>query len=294
MNEDSQSWEDRCNRYFSSLSDTEKDYGQEKHMSGVQTSNIVPDNEYGDNSYVDRVPECKHGGSDEATPWKSLSEMRRLYSEHSMMRYTRKLMSTLDIHGARMSSRSSTVVEMVVWFVLMAAALGATVYLCYLIVHNYRNSERLYALKKHPGYDRTTLTLTFCNLNILKNSSISSDSRFSVLTSPTDPTIPIIDNSPQTSLKALLNTNAKLTSRLEADLGDNVEGFVEQLQRNVIVQELLIQSNVSLVQRLRKYQRPNVLMEVLGVTLAEVDALGYRADEMLVNCWTDDTACVER
>lgn len=287
MDDDCQSWEDRCNRYFSSLSDTEKDHGQEKHtvMTSREAANNIQD-KVGDQPSVEA-----NGGTYNTPQWRSLSEMRKLYTEHWGFRYTRRIMSVIDIHGAKASYRANSKVEIIVWLLIILAAVGVTAYLCYLIVIDCTRSDKVLVTTLENSNIKDGISITICNMNLLKRSLVTASSRFSQFTNSQTSAIVTNQTVPVLSLEDLVRSNENLFKFLKSNLDPEFNTVVDSLRPNFVIKEMMTGSSVPLVQRLLGYGRPDVLAEVLGVTTAEVEALGHASDDMLIDCWMDNRKC---
>ena len=306
MDEDCQSWEDRCNRYFSSISDTEKDHGQEKHASTThelgneqtreheRTGNVGSECTVGD---ALKPPGNTVAGSVKPLPWKSLSEMRKLYSEHRVLRHARKMMAVLDIHGSRMSYKASTVGEMVLWLIVVLVCVAATAYCSYTLITDYVNQEPIYNIRTEGQSERTRLSVSVCNMNILKSSLIPFNSRLYILKNASADRITPSNYQPSMitpfSIKFddLIGVNSQLSNRLLTNFGDMASVVLDELRDNIVVKEMFTTSNITLIRRLLAYGRPDLVLEMLGITRSEVERSGYGVEDMLVDCWMDDYKC---
>lgn len=293
MEEECQSWEDRCNRYFSSLSDTEKDHGQEKHAA--EDHRNIPNSELDRHGNVDEITKSERDddGNKRTIPWKSLSEMRKLYSEHWVLRHSRKVLAGLDIHGSRISYRAKTRTEMLAWLLISLAGIAVTVYLVYALIDDYSNNRTYNVIKHGNGKlnNKSRLSVTICNMNVLKSSLVDGNSRLSMLKNYTDGTSTNQYFTTPVNIQNIISANVQLSMLLREKLSDDIDTFVDNLKDNVIIQELLTSSSKSLIQRLQKYGRPDLLVEILGLTRSEVESMGYTDKDLIQDCWIDEHIC---
>ena len=99
-------WKDRCERYFSSISDTGKDRDQEKHGGDEQRN--TRENHASNELLVN-----------EEKVWKDLSEVRNALSEHWLIRKARSTLFMLDVHGSKVASKTKSSVGFVFWLFIV-------------------------------------------------------------------------------------------------------------------------------------------------------------------------------
>ncbi|XP_052795480.1 uncharacterized protein LOC128228292 [Mya arenaria] len=282
MEEDSRSWEERCDRYFSSISDTEKDRGQEKHLPPPTTPEYTP---AAGNGHSQQIPGTDRV-EDNVQPWSNLSDLKLPLAKNKVLRRVQSgALARVDVHGTRMLATSTSLLEAAVWSVFMLGSLAVTAYLGYLIVSNFQTSGTVFKLQEH-ALKRKEFRFSVCNLNLVKKSSIENSPSSSFL----EELIGRTNESSRTEqlkrdVKQVLESNGHFSEWIEDD------AFIEYLEADVVVQEMQKLSGGSLVRRLAAYQNPGLLRRLGAVATADVQRHGHTASGALLDCWMGNRRC---
>ena len=267
------SWRARCDRYFTSLTDS--DTNGEKESKGDNTG-------------------TKGNKSGEKETWKSLSELKKQTKERRG--YTKRLLSVLDIHGTRVCGSTNNVYECMTWLFIILASVSALAYLVYLQIDAYNSHTSHFETLDIETFAKTeTPLVSFCNRNILRKSTVS-DTRFADLAHVDLETIALSNNtsSQKGDVKNIIGSNKKLNELL-AEAGYRVrDAIVAELEDDIISRGLLQSSNISMLQYLALNGRPGMLLEYLEPTLSEIRLLGHKSKDMIVKCFLGGRACKDR
>ncbi|XP_045156231.2 amiloride-sensitive sodium channel subunit alpha-like [Mercenaria mercenaria] len=278
---ESQSWKDRCDRYFSSISDTGKDRDQEKHAKNDS-----------ENTRERRV--MKNGLLDDNDKeWRDLSEVRNVFSEYWLLRSARRVMSMLDIHGARVASKTTGTVGFIIWMIIVVISVLTFGSLLYFILRDYSDEPstfRINSIRQSKGLISDDISLTVCNLNVIKKSQLV-NSGLNDLDDLINGKNIIVTREETNTVREELETNKKLKAFLLTRNTDTFSEFVASTENDIVVQELTRSSNLSLLHRLSQYGKPGLLKEVVQLSKADVEKMGHATNETLVKCWKDNRQC---
>lgn len=182
---------------------------------------------------------------------------------------------------------------MLAWLLISLAGIAVTVYLVYALIDDYSYNRTYYVSKHGNGKlnNKSRLSVTICNMNVLKSSLVDGNSRLSMLKNYTDGTSTNQYFTTPVNIQNIISANVQLSMLLREKLSDDMDTFVDNLKDNVIIQEMLTSSSKSLIQRLQKYGRPDLLVEILGLTRSEVESMGYTDKDLIQDCWIDEHRC---
>ncbi|WAR00972.1 hypothetical protein MAR_025344 [Mya arenaria] len=108
MEEDSRSWEERCDRYFSSISDTEKDRGQEKHLPPPTTPEYTP---AAGNGHSQQIPGTDRV-EDNVQPWSNLSDLKLPLAKNKVLRRVQSgALARVDVHVCNLNLVKKSSIE---------------------------------------------------------------------------------------------------------------------------------------------------------------------------------------
>lgn len=265
------SWKARCDRYFTSLTD-----------SGANGDDDSTEN--------DTVPKGdKSGGKG---TWKSLSELKK----HTKFRrnYLKRLFSVVDIHGARICGSTNNVYEFIIWLFIILASVSALAYLVYLQVDKYNSpSSKFETLDIGTFVNRDTPLVSFCSRNKIKKSKVIG-SRFADLANIDLDNVVSSNNNdsikPDT-IKNIIDSNKKLVKLLSESGDDIKETILSELEDNIISRGLLQSSNMSVLTYLVINGWTDLIFNYLAPTFSEIEGLGHKMNDMLVRCFLDGREC---
>ncbi|XP_060572309.1 acid-sensing ion channel 5-like isoform X2 [Ruditapes philippinarum] len=278
---ESQSWKDRCDRYFTSISDTGKDRDQEK------TAKNDSENSREKRASLDDFFDDGEKG------WKDLSEIKKAFSEHWFLRHIRNALSVLDIHGSNIASKAKNTVGFTIWAILTLVSVITFGILLYFMLQEYLNrpsSFRVTSLSTSERVVSSDISLTVCNLNVIKKSRLP-DTGLNELHKFVSGETKAAPRTEKVTVKEMIESNEKLTEFVTEHNPGKVSELVKSIENDVIVQELIHSSEESLLFRLSKYARPQILREVTHITKDDVERAGHVTNETLVQCWRDNSEC---
>ena len=272
--DETNSWKDRCDRYFTSLTDSEENNGKDSKKEHTDTK--------------DR--------KDREETWKSLSELKR---QGNGYKHVKRALSVLDIHGVKIFTSSKNVLESAAWFVIITASIAAMIYVIYLQVYEYNTQTNTFVTTEIKTKFRNTdkPLVSFCNRNILKKSSVSG-TRFADLLdieNVNPPTNYISDG--QEFVTDIFESNKKLKDLLTDVFNDKGDNFISALQNDVaikILDEASKNKNVSVIHALALAGNSDILLDYLEPSITEIQVYGHKMKEMFVRCIIDGRECKER
>ena len=288
MEEDTGSWKERCDRYFTSLTDTD-----------VRQDNNDKDTKNGKS-------DTHNDNTAEKDSWKNLSEFKQ---DTNRMLRLKKVLHVLDIHGTRILCAGKHWLECVLWFMIISASLAVLVYVIYLQVTDYQKqvNERTFetvAIQNDAMNSERPLVsslnsarplVSFCNRNTLKKSAVSG-TRFADLANM-DSGI-VTSQHEHASIKDtpsnVLKSNHKLNSLLKEQLGDELDRFMRELEDDISIKLLSESSNTSLLYSLAMAGTSDILLRYLQPSRTEIQEIGHKMKDMLVRCIVDGRDCRER
>ncbi|CAG2223563.1 ENACD [Mytilus edulis] len=252
MDEEGSNWQDRCERYFTSLTDSDKQRQRDKKLK-------------------DKMDEdC----------WKKLTEKTDKSKRKKKVQYWFR---ALDIHGLHFAGSVRNSLECVVWVLLTIIACGALSFLLYLTVNGYLNQNNYLELKMssmtYKNHPPTFVTV--CNLNLFRKSSLlANQGRFSKLVNINSG---VFSPQPVTSTEQLMK-NSDIWSILK---NSGVLSYASQLDQDFLPYSGMITSDDwgSLYGASMKYGF-GVWTEAVRPTLSELKLLGHKQSDMIVECFT--------
>lgn len=267
------SWRARCNRYFTSLADSDADGDKEVK---------------GDKSYTKN-----NAQTDENETWKSLSELRKV--GNGKRNYIKRMLSVLDIHGAKICGFSNKVFENIVWLVIIVGSISVLVYLVHLQVKQYNTQTRTFETTNIETASQNTDSpmVSFCNRNILKKSSLGG-TRFSVLL---DIDVDKISNvtiagiNYHDTIKNTIESNKKLLALISRNESSLKETVITELEGDIMAQALTQTPKLSALQYLTLRGRYDQVLDYLKPSLAELQVHGHKIEDMIVKCTLDGREC---
>lgn len=252
MDDEGSNWQDRCERYFTSLTDSDKQRQRDKKLK-------------------DKMDEdC----------WKKLTEKTDKSKRKKKVQYWFR---ALDIHGLHFAGSVRNSLECVVWVLLTIIACGALSFLLYLTVNGYLNQNNYLELKMssmtYKNHPPTFVTV--CNLNLFRKSSLlANQGRLSKLVNINSG---VFSPQPVTSTEQLMK-NSDIWSILK---NSGVLSYASQLDQDFLPYSGMITSDDwgSLYGASMKYGF-GVWTEAVRPTLSELKLLGHKQSDMIVECFT--------
>ncbi|ESP00343.1 hypothetical protein LOTGIDRAFT_238585 [Lottia gigantea] len=254
-------WKEKCDRYFSSMGDLTE-----------QKSN---------NTRRELLP-----ASDSDT---ILSKRNR--------QSIRKWVNGLDLHGSSFLSASRSKFTMAIWLILILFSLASYGLLTYLLINDYFHQAPKLVLTSatRETHIDPSLSVTFCNLNILKVSKLSA-TRFEKLRNLLPKTVNA--NAPQTDrnsapLSDMLRTT-NLWETLQSNLGENLTSFLSEIEHEFSAYE-----NQETDQDLESLYHAALegdlssIYDALRLSRHDIQSLGHQRTEMLRHCWINGRNCLE-
>lgn len=278
---DSQSWQDRCERYFTSLSDTGKDRDQEKHHRN-ESENSREKRDHEDMDDNDKV-------------WKDLSEVRKRFSEYWLVRRARTVLSVLDCHGARVAGKTKGTPWVIFWMVIVLISVVTLGVLLFYIMTEYINQAPAYRIINMTSHklDSSEISLTVCNLNLIRKSKLT-DPELNDLKLFLDGVNQNERTAEKSSAKEVINANLELKALLLNKFSDKLSDVFAYFDEDVVMQELTSSSDVPLLHRLSSYGKPELLKEVARVSKTLVEQFGHKTNKTLAQCLIGNRLCQEK
>lgn len=279
-----QSWKERCDRYFSSISDTGKDRDQEKQTKN--DSENSRDKRAARNEFFD----------DGEKGWKDLSEIKNAYSENSFVRNVRYILSMLDVHGSKLATKTKGTVGFIIWMILIVGFIISLSILLYFMLTDYLRESSTFRITGIASSERappSDMSLTVCNLNVIKKSKLA-DTSLQDLNLFISGNTKLSKTPDRSSVSEVFENNEKLKEFVTRHNPGKISELIKIIENDVIVQELTSSSDLSLLYRLSKYGRPQILKEVIQLSVNDLEKAGNEANETLVRCWKDYTKCQPR
>ena len=273
VEDDTDSWKDRCDRYFTSLTDSDG-----KADNPEKPSMHVSDGKFG-----------------EKENWKSLGELKKQESKRSY--HLKRSLLLLDIHGTRICGTAKHMLEQIVWIVIIIASVAAIVYVIKIQVDAYHKQTRVFETIAVQTDVRNSggSMVSFCNKNMLRKSTVTG-TRFADLVD-IDSGIQTAHINVKTNKETTTNvikSNKKLNALLTEQLGESLDDFMTELQDDIAIKILSETSNVSVLYSLAVNGSSDILLDYLNPSLTEEQIHGHTKEDMLVRCILDGRACRER
>lgn len=255
MDDEGSNWQERCERYFTSLTDSDKQRQRDNKMKEKMNK------------------DC----------WKSLAEKSDQSKRKNSVQYWFR---ALDVHGIHFAGSVRNSLECVVWVLLTVIACGALSFLLYLTVNSYLDQNNHLKLKmSSTSYKKHPATIvSVCNLNLFRKSSLSANQgRFSKLLNINSG---VFNPQPVSSTEQLLK-NSDIWSIMKNSLGSGVLSYTSQLDQDFLPFSGMITSDdwESLYGASMKYGF-GVWAEAVRPTLSEFKLIGHKPSDMIVECFT--------
>ncbi|XP_060074891.1 amiloride-sensitive sodium channel subunit gamma-like [Ylistrum balloti] len=266
MDDESNSWQHRCERYFNSISESDERRGGYKRSQ--EGANM----------------EWKHltGFTNEAK------------KRSSAFSRAKRWMRQLDIHGCSRIGYAS-VLESVIWMIIAILAFGALTYVVYLYAVIYLKSTQFKTLSyKIPPFSSSSPNITICNSNILRKSALlRSQNRFQSLLNVSAKTNKILQQRQQTlTAKELLERSSlhgELTKLLPQD---ELASLYSELEEEYLPYSYMSSpSDYGSLYLWGIQEGVEILREVVTPTKSELLTYGHRKDMLIVHCWADGKNC---
>ena len=193
-------WRERCERYFSSITDVRKDSdtagpadlsnhkkkdkdGKKKNKSkkaapqkqtNVNVNNVL-------STATAAAAERTTKQTTKKTTMKKTTEDRVIIRANGKAYRTkqrpfkgpRRWLSSLDLHGTSMLQRTESVLFFLVWILITLAGCAVFGYLLYLVVDDFLDDSSHFRVMVGAGFD-LSLAVSVCNINPLRKSHLSS------------------------------------------------------------------------------------------------------------------------
>lgn len=268
MDEDSNSWQHRCERYFTSISESD----ERRERWGY-----------------DRIQEGP------IMEWKHLTELANdAKRRSSAFSRAKRWMRQLDIHGCSRVGYAS-VVESVFWIIISVLGFGALSYIVYLYADIYQNASHFQTLSyKIPPFSSSSPNITICNNNILRKSALQqSQNRFQALLDVSTKTNKILQQRQQTlTAKELLERTTlyeNLTSLLQPS---ELASLYSELEEEYLPYSYMSSpTDYGSLYLWGIQEGVEILREVVNPTKSELQTYGHRKDTLIVHCWADGKNC---
>ncbi|KAK3604714.1 hypothetical protein CHS0354_018954 [Potamilus streckersoni] len=276
MEEDTGSWKERCERYFTSMTD----------LGGKENS---PDTSGSSGNQ-------KHE-NDEDKQWKNLAELPGKQRNIKLFNEFKRWFSVLDIHGARYGGKTPNTVEFLMWCIIAVAAFGALSFTVYIQVSDSFSSPRHFQTSEITEMRPSEVipNITICNVNILKKSRLT-NTRFNGLLS-LEPShfnqsqVSIISSID--SVKRILHSKSSVWSFLSEKAGAGLSDILLTLGEDYLIgTETTNLTNFQLAYNVGlRGDLTTVMREFVKPTENELSDFGHRREETLLECWIDGRRC---
>lgn len=247
MDEEGSNWKDRCERYFTSLTDSDKQRQKDQKM--------------------------------QSNEWKSLGAKSN-NSKRAKMQYW---LRALDIHGLHFAGSTRNSLECAVWFLIALVSAGGLVFMLYLSINGYINQDNYLQLKSSTLSNKRipSTYISICNLNVFKRSKLLQSSRLSKLAN-----IDFGSFNPQqySSAKLLLETK-EIWPILQRALGGGIDDFVSDLNHDFLPYAGMTKSDdwESLYGASKTYGF-EIWRDAVNPSLSEIRQFGHQPNDMVVQC----------
>ncbi|XP_061172242.1 uncharacterized protein LOC133181699 [Saccostrea echinata] len=141
-------WKDRCDRYFTSISESES------------------------------VGNGECDKSKQKKKWKTLRDVTSddFTNSTSNFEVVKHWFSAIDIHGLRLAGTTANVLESIIWIIVPCVAFGGFVFFVYLNFSVYLQQLSSYQIESRSDRPSVPVYVTVCNKNKLRFSVVSSSS----------------------------------------------------------------------------------------------------------------------
>ncbi|XP_033750780.1 uncharacterized protein LOC117334998 isoform X2 [Pecten maximus] len=268
MDGDSNSWQHRCERYFTSISESDERRGGWGYMRTPDEPNME---------------------------WKNLAGLaNEAKKRSSAFSRAKRWMRQLDIHGCGRVGYASFV-ESVFWILISVLAFGALSYVVFLYAEIYLNTSHFQTLSyKIPPFSSSSPNITICNNNKLRKSALQhSQNRFQALLNVSSKTNKILQQRQQTlTAKELLERTTlydNLTSILQHS---ELKSLYSELEEEYLPYSYMSSpSDYGSLYLWGIQEGVEILKDVVTPTKSELQTYGHRKDTLIVHCWADGKNC---
>ncbi|KAL3867027.1 hypothetical protein ACJMK2_044268 [Sinanodonta woodiana] len=279
MEEDTGSWKERCERYFTS-------------MTELESKENSPDTSGSSGNQ-------KHE-NDEDKQWKHLAELPGKHVNLKKINEVKRWFSVLDIHGARYGGKTPNTVEFLMWFIIALAALGALSFTIYIQISDSLSSPRRFQTSEITEIrpPEVVPNITICNVNILKKSKIL-NTRFSGLLNifPNHFNRSVVSIPTNTdSIEKILQSKSSVWTFLSETAGSGLSDILLRVGEDYLVgTEVAELTNFQWAYNISmRGDLANVMREFVKPTTAELSYLGHRREETLLKCFIGGRRCRDR
>jgi len=270
METEETTWKDRCERYFSSITESDEN--------------------------VKRKSKSKEKESE----WKEISEIGGQQERDSVSKFTsaKKWLKVVDMHGWKLAGTTSNRIESVISIIISILMCGALGFLVYLNVSIYIQQSSHFVTTSHKPIPNESLSFTICNKNLFRKSAASAaHSRFINLANLDS----ISFSSSQLSRQPFVSSqdlieNSPLWSLLNNELHhQNILKYMSEFDEDFVPYSYMSTANdfdslyVSSVS-----DGDKVLRYALKPTKTELKDYGHHRDKILVHCWDGHRRCSDK
>ena len=262
-------WKDRCERYFTSISESEsvKNGGQEKnkHLKKWRTLHDVTSEDLSKSNTTSNF--------DRAKQW----------------------LSVLDIHGLGVAGTTPNALETAIWIIISCVAFSGFVFLVYLSFSVYIQQSSSYEMEQADGTLTSAPFVTVCNKNKLRYSVVaSSANRFRDLLVPM-------------TTATMLTPSPLLQNGSDAIRSDPFYSFIHNLLNKDEYDKMISEIDSSFLPY-AMMTSPNdwytvysaslrdgfhILRQAVSPTAEEFWKLGHYANKTLIQCLYNGQPCSE-
>lgn len=191
-------WRERCERYFSSITDVHKESDpsssdtnkKKRDIDGKRKKKNAKKASPQKQNHVNNVlstataataAERTTKQTTKKTTMKKTTEDRVIIRANGKTYRTkqrpfkgpRRWLSSLDLHGTSMLQRTESVVYFLVWIFITLAGCAVLGYLLYRVIDDFLDDSSHYRVEVGAGFD-LSLAVSVCNVNPLRKSHLSS------------------------------------------------------------------------------------------------------------------------
>lgn len=260
-------WQERCERYFTSLTDNDK---QKQRSCTKMTKN----------------KRCEHEENCNTLAGIGGKKNSDIGSKKSKMQYWFR---ALDIHGIHFAGSVKNNLECTMWILITIIACGGLSFLLYLTINSFihqNNNLQLKSLsslnKNHPD-----TFITVCNINLLRRSNlVSIQNRFNKLANVNSG----IFNPQPVPLTEKLMKNTALWPIMENSLQTGAAAYAADLDQQFLPYSGMAASDDwgSLYGASMVYGF-DIWKDAVKPTISEFKLLGHQPNDMIIQCSQDDS-----
>ncbi|OWF49348.1 degenerin-like protein unc-105 [Mizuhopecten yessoensis] len=271
MDEDSNSWQHRCERYFTSISESDERRGG------------------GGGGGYNRIQEGPN------MEWKHLNGLANDAKKRSSgFSRAKRWMRQLDIHGCGRVGYAS-IFESVIWIVISVLAFGALTYAVYLYAMIYLQTSQFKTLSYTiPPFSSSSPNITICNNNILRKSALQrSQNRFQGLLNVSAKTNKILQQRQQTlTAKELLERTTLYDNLTDLLKNSELASLYSELEEEYLPYSYMSSpDDYGSLYLWGLREGVEILREVVTPTKSELLTYGHQKVQLIVHCWADGKNC---